>query len=107
MKEYKSRIQTPNHKPSSKSGTGDETMLKKTAIERIQKHTEPDETLQIFTGTKHDPPILRQTPETTTDTSSEEEEDQTPIQTQLNKLKRKQHLLRKYLLKRLKIQHLE
>ena len=50
-------------------------MLLKKAIERIKQHTEPHETLQISTGSKHNPPVLRQTsPWTDSETDSEEED---------------------------------
>lgn len=71
------------------------------AIERITSYSGTNEDLQIFTGTRKNVPVLRQTQEETS--SSEEEKDQTPpLQEQINKLKRKQLHLKHRILKRLK-----
>lgn len=100
-------IQNPNTEPSTELQQWDwrRDYIKQKAIERIKKHTDTDETLQIFTGTSHNVPILRQTPESTdTETQSEEE---TTTEEKIQQLKRQQRRLKHRILKRLKLQSIE
>nr|UGV37464.1 MAG: ORF1 [TTV-like mini virus] len=91
-------IQNPNTNPQTELQEWDwrRDYIKQTAIQRIKKYTEPDETLQIVTDSKHNLGILRQTPPTSSSESdTETEEDhQTPIETQILQLKLQQHKLR-------------
>nr|UPW35055.1 ORF1 [Torque teno mini virus 10] len=80
--------------------------VKQTAIERIKKYTEPDEPLQLPTGTSRDvPAYFQKQTETSSESSSEtEEEEETPLQKQIHKLRKRQRLLKRHILKRLKLQ---
>lgn len=105
------QIQNPNTCPQTELQEWDwrRDIVTKKAIERIRQHTEPHETLQISTGSKHNPPILRQTPPwTDSETDSEEEKDQTQeIQIQLNKLRKHQQHLKQQLKQYLKPRNIE
>nr|UGV39314.1 MAG: ORF1 [TTV-like mini virus] len=84
--------------------------VKEKAIDRIQKHTKTDVSLQIPTESRHTAPVLCQTIQTTSssDSESETEEKKTPsLQEQITNLKRKQQLLKHRILKRLKLQNIE
>nr|UGV38655.1 MAG: ORF1 [TTV-like mini virus] len=97
------QIQNPETQPQTELQKWDwrRDYITPKAIERISSYTPINEDVQIFTGTKRDVPIFRQTPPE--DTSSEEEKEETPpIQEQINKLKRKQQQLKLRILKRLK-----
>nr|UGV37166.1 MAG: ORF1 [TTV-like mini virus] len=76
------------------------------AIKRIQKYTEPDENLQIFTGSNLEPPILRQTQTSSSETEETSEEEQVPIETQILKLKRQQRKLKHRIRQRLTLQNI-
>nr|UGV35818.1 MAG: ORF1 [TTV-like mini virus] len=102
------QIQNPNTDPETELQEWDwrRDYITPKAIARIKKHKKTDDYVQLSTGSKHNPPILHQTLQETTDSSSETEEDQTPIQTQILKLKRKQHLLKQRIRQQLKTQAL-
>nr|UGV37368.1 MAG: ORF1 [TTV-like mini virus] len=100
------QITNPNTNPATELQEWDwrRDYVTQKAIKRIQKHTPIDETLQIFTDSEHNPGLLRQTHESSTDEETEEEKDQEPIQTQIHKLKQRQRLLKHRILNRLKLQ---
>lgn len=78
--------------------------VKETAIERIKKYTTTDEPLQFSTGTSRDvPAFYKKQTETSSESSSEEEEEkETPLQKQIQLLRKRQRILKHHILKRLK-----
>lgn len=96
------QIQNPNTPPETELQKWDwrRDYITSKAIERIKQYEKPDDTLQLFTGSNKDPPLLQETK--TPEISSEEEEEETPsLQNQINKLKRQQQLLKQRILHRL------
>lgn len=95
------QIENPNTPPETTLQKWDwrRDYVKQTAIQRIQKHTKTDETLQISTGSRRDPQVLRETQETSEPET--EEETQIPIQTQLQQLRQQQRELKHRILQRL------
>nr|UGV36964.1 MAG: ORF1 [TTV-like mini virus] len=91
------QIENPNTDPTTILQKWDwrRDYLTEKALKRIKTDKETDETLQIFTDTARNPPILRQTSETEDSTSSSEEEKTPLLQTQLKQLKRTQQLLKR------------
>lgn len=102
------QIQNPGTNPETELQSFDwrRDFVKQKSIDRIKAYTQPDETLQIFTDSKCNPPILRQTSETTSE-SEEEKEDKTSIQEQIHRLRHQQQRLKRRILNRLKLQNLE
>lgn len=100
-----SKIQNPRTNPLTYIYPWDtkRDIITDKALQRIQEQQETDELLSKPTGipttSRSDPkPILQKTKESDEETSSEEEE-KTPLQLQLNKLRRRQRLLKQLLLK--------
>nr|UGV35843.1 MAG: ORF1 [TTV-like mini virus] len=100
-----SKIQNPRTNPLTYIYPWDtkRDIITEKALQRIQEQQETDELLSKSTGipstSRSDPkPILQKTQESDQETSSEEEE-KTPLQLQLNKLRRRQRLLKQLLLK--------
>nr|UGV39217.1 MAG: ORF1 [TTV-like mini virus] len=102
------QITNPESKPQTELYDFDwrRDYVSKKAIKRIQKYTETDENLQIFTGSSHEPPILRQTHTSSSETEEETEETETQIQRQLHKLKQQQRKLKRRIFQRLTLQHI-
>nr|UGV38012.1 MAG: ORF1 [TTV-like mini virus] len=102
------QITNPESKPQTELYDFDwrRDYVSKKAIKRIQKYTETDENLQIFTGSSLEPPILRQTHTSSSETEEETEETQTQIQRQLHKLKQQQRKLKRRIFQRLTLQHI-
>lgn len=100
------QIQNPNTNPATELQEWDwrRDFVTQKAIKRIQQHTPTDETLQIFSESEHNPGLLRQTLESTTDEETEEEKDKDPIEAQILKLKLRQRKLKHRLLHRMKLQ---
>nr|UGV37432.1 MAG: ORF1 [TTV-like mini virus] len=101
------QIQDPNTNPQTELQEWDwrRDYISKKAIKRIQQYTEPHETLQIFTESRSNVPVHRQTPETS-DSESETEKDQTPIEEKILHLQLKQRELKKRILNRLTFQNI-
>lgn len=100
------QITNPESKPQTELYDFDwrRDYVSQKAIKRIQKYTKPDENLQIFTGSHHEPPILRQTQTSSSETEETSKEDQTSIKDQILKLKQQQQKLKHRIRQRLTLQ---
>nr|UGV42628.1 MAG: ORF1 [TTV-like mini virus] len=105
------QIQNPETMPQTELQKWDweGDYVKSKAIKRIQQYTKTDETLPISTESRHNVPAIQEASQkiSSTDSETDTEEEQTSLQEQIRKLKRKQLQLKRHLLKRLKIQNLE
>ncbi len=104
MKQYRLRIQGKTQKNNSKTLTGEETGSKKQLLRELKSNTTTDEPLQFSTGTSRDvPAFYKKQTETSSESSSEEEEEkETPLQKQIQLLRKRQRILKHHILKRLK-----
>lgn len=104
--EERLQIKNPESKPQTELYDFDwrRDYVSQKAIKRIQKYTEPDENLQIITGSHLEPPILRQTQSSSSETEESSEETETSIQNQILKLKRQQRKLKHRIRQRLTLQ---
>ncbi len=98
------QIQNPNTNPQTEIQEFDwrRDYIKQSTIERIKQHTPIDETLQIFTDSRCNAPILRQTYETDSESEEEQKEEKT-LQEQITQLKQYQHKLKQRLLHRMNL----
>lgn len=104
------QIQNPSTNPETEIQDFDwrRDYIKKSTIERIQKYTETDKPIQLFTESRHSAqPFLQETNSETSDSETETQEEQASLQEQIHLLKRKQRLLKHRLLKRLRLQSIE
>lgn len=100
------QMQNPGEKPETIlqkfDWRGD--YIKQTAIDRIKEYTPTDETIQIYTGSKRNPPAMfcKQETSSSSETDSETEETQTTsLETQIQQLRRQQSKLKRHILQRL------
>nr|UGV35539.1 MAG: ORF1 [TTV-like mini virus] len=97
------QIQDPNTDPQTELQEWDwrRDYVTEKALTRIKAYSPPTKTVQLFTGSHRDAPILHETQQTS-DEDSETQEDQTSLQTQIRNLKQQQRLLKQRILHRLK-----
>nr|UGV42541.1 MAG: ORF1 [TTV-like mini virus] len=97
------QIQNPETDPQTELQEWDwrRDFITDTALKRIKEYSPPSKTVQLFTGSNRDPPILHEAQQTS-DEDSETQEDETPIPAQIRKLKQQQRLLKHRILQRLK-----
>lgn len=102
------QIQNPNTNPQTEIQEFDwrRDYVKQKTIERIKQYTPTDETLQIFTDSRSNAPILRQTSPESSDSEETQKKEKT-LQEQISELQQYQRKLKHRLLHRMKLQSLE
>lgn len=105
------QIQNPETNPLTELYKFDwrRDFVKESAIKRIQKHTETDDSVQFLTESRHNPPALNieETQSSSEEETETEEDHQTPLQTQILLLRKQQRKLKHRILQHLKYQNIQ